>query len=137
MLDFKGRTPGDEATKEQMQAFLDQALTTPGVHSAIVSRGALLQTVLAWCENVGLKVTDSGIGGDRWHVGIPFDDPLHALSAMLQARCQFHQAIKRGWVSLALMTWGSDGEWNDPWGDHTDSTYLDPCKDGPCGAPTA
>jgi hypothetical protein len=102
MLDFKGRTPGSMVSGEAMQ----EAMETLDFKNALSKLGALPDQVAAWCESRHLLVTDRGMGGDRWHMGIPFEDPLLGLSTMLAAEKQFEYALRKGWLSLHLMSWG-------------------------------
>jgi hypothetical protein len=102
MLDFKGRTPGSMVSGEAMR----KAIETMDFRDALSKLGALPDQVGAWCVSRNLLVSDRGMGGDRWHMGIPFEDPLLGLSTMLAAEKQFEYVLRKGWLSLHLMSWG-------------------------------
>ena len=107
MLDFKGREPGLTLDDAAMSRTVDAAVQgSDALQLSMGQMGSLPQNVDTWCKSLGMKPTDRGMGGDRWHIGIPFSDPLLALSFMLKAERQFEAALESGRLSLHLMSWG-------------------------------
>lgn len=106
MLDFKGMEPNDVSSKENFE----QALATMDFKTALERRGSLPTNIHNWCETNHLMISDRGMGGDRWHIGIPFSDPVLALHFMLKAEEQFRIPIENGRLSIHLITWGRSKE---------------------------
>jgi len=112
MLDFKGTHAAIpkgrvDGVVEALQAG-DPERAREDIASGLDACGSLVQEVKKFIADSGLTYSDSGFGSDRWHIGIPFKDPLLALSFMLRARERFREALKRNWLSLHLMTWGEE-----------------------------
>lgn len=107
MLDFKGIGP--EIAPGQLESAIEGLKDGGNLQDALAQRGALPATIEAWAISRELVVTDRGLGGDRWHIGIPFDEAVLALHFMLDAEKVFAEALKHRWICLHLMTW-SRGE---------------------------
>jgi len=105
MLDFWGNT--GNADGEAMM----EALKTMDFKDALAKQGSLPQVIEAWVVQENYKVSDRGLGGDRWHLGIPFDDLTEAFAFFVRAEKKFQMAIEKKWVSLKLMNgWMASSE---------------------------
>lgn len=106
MLDFKGR--GSEVSDDTMKQVAED-VATPGALAGHMGRmGSLPTQIDGWLKDRGLAPSDRGMGGDRWHIGIPFESATEAMDVMQRAEYDFKDAISRGWLSLYLMTWSRE-----------------------------
>lgn len=112
MLDFKGTNAETSVghAKETVEALQagDPERARETIAAGLDACGSLVQEVKKFIAESGLTYSDSGFGEDRWHIGIPFEDPLIALSFMIHARARFREALKHHWLSLHLITWSED-----------------------------
>lgn len=97
MFDFCGNT--GNASEETMM----EALKTMDFQDALAKQGSLPQAIEAWVVQENYKISDRGLGGQQWHLGIPFDDLTEAFSFFVRAEKKFRMAIDKKWVSLKLM----------------------------------
>ena len=109
MLDFKGVTT--EISEETMK----EAVSSMDFKDAQSRIGSLPQEIEKWAERNMIDISDRGLGGDRWHIGIPFNSPLIALHFMIAAEQQFKEALEKGWLVMHLITWArrKEGDAND------------------------
>jgi hypothetical protein len=101
MVDVKGK--GGEGGEEAVQKVLQDI----DFKEYIESQGGLATAVQQWLE-YKYSISDCGAGGGSWHLGMPFDNLMQAVTCLDDVTTQFAKAIACGLLRVELKTWSLD-----------------------------
>lgn len=110
MCDVIGRQPVSEDCMKNLCEC--EGITHQSLEKFIGDRGNLPTNVKEYIKSLGYQWSDSGGGGNSWHIGVPFDDFTEACAYISKVTIKFQKAINSGLLTFKLMTW-SPKDWRE------------------------